>query len=94
MILVIGDLRVARPFIFPSVATLPKCSASIGHLPKDSQGRRHKLYGLNVNPYDGDIYLADAVDYSQAGVVYRYSREGQLVDHFRVGINPSCFAFK
>ena len=62
--------------------------------PKDSQGRRHKLYGLNVNPYDGDIYLADAVDYSQAGVVYRYSREGQLVDHFRVGINPSCFAFK
>ena len=44
--------------------------------------------------WKGDIYLADAVDYSQAGVVYRYSREGQLVDHFRVGINPSCFAFK
>ncbi|MCR4922266.1 MAG: hypothetical protein K5945_11270 [Bacteroidaceae bacterium] len=62
--------------------------------PTDEKGRRHKLYGLSVNPHDGDIYLADAVDYSQAGAVYRYSREGELKDHFRVGINPNGFAFK
>ena len=62
--------------------------------PTDEKGRRHKLYGLSVNPRDGDIYLADAVDYSQAGMVYRYSREGELKDKFRVGINPNGFAFK
>lgn len=62
--------------------------------PLDAKGRRHKLYGLSVNPHGGDIYVADAVDYSQSGVVYRYSREGALLDRFRVGINPNGFAFK
>ena len=62
--------------------------------PRDNKGRRHKLYGLNVSPRNGDIYVADAVDYSQSGVVYRYSSEGTLIDKFRVGINPNGFAFK
>ena len=62
--------------------------------PRDSRGRRHKLYGLNIDPHSGDLYVADAVDYSQSGVVYRYSNQGQLIDQFRVGINPNGFAFK
>ena len=62
--------------------------------PKDANGRRHKLYGIGVNPRNGDIYVADAVDYSQAGVVYRYDAAGTLIDQFRVGINPNHFAFK
>ena len=62
--------------------------------PKDNKGARHKLYGINVNPRNGDIYVADAVDYSQSGMIYRYSREGALLDQFRVGINPNGFAFK
>lgn len=61
--------------------------------PTDSDGKRHKLYGLNVNPRNGDIYVADAVDYAQAGVAYRYDADGMLVDQFRVGINPNGFAF-
>lgn len=61
--------------------------------PLDNQGRRHKLYGISVNPNGGDIYVADAVDYSQAGTVYRYSANGTLIDKFRVGINPNGFAF-
>ena len=62
--------------------------------PTDSNGTRHKLYGISVDPYSGDIYVADAVDYSQSGVVYRYSPDGELADQFRVGINPNGFAFK
>ena len=62
--------------------------------PVDKKGARHKLYGINVNPRNGDIYVADAVDYSQSGVIYRYSRKGDLLDQFRVGINPNGFAFK
>ena len=62
--------------------------------PKDTKGRRHKLYGIGVNPRNGDIYVGDAVDYSQAGVVYRYDANGTLIDQFRVGINPNHFAFK
>ncbi|MBR1668383.1 MAG: hypothetical protein IJ693_08905 [Bacteroidaceae bacterium] len=62
--------------------------------PVDSNGKRHKLYGIGVNPRNGEIYVADAVDYAQAGVVYRYGEDGVLIDQFRVGINPNHFAFK
>ena len=62
--------------------------------PVDADGKRHKLYGMGVNPHNGDIYVADAVDYRQAGVVYRYNVSGELLDQFRVGVNPNHFAFK
>lgn len=60
----------------------------------NEKGQRHKLYGIGVNPHNGEIYVADAVDYRQSGVVYRYSANGTLIDSFRVGINPNGFAFK
>ena len=61
---------------------------------KSNTGIRHFLYGIGVNPRNGDIYVADAVDYRQSGVVYRYDANGNLLDQFRVGITPNCFAFK
>ncbi len=62
--------------------------------PTDEDGSRHKLYGIGVDPHNGDIYVGDAVDYMQSGTVYRYTAEGSLTDSFRVGINPNGFAFK
>lgn len=52
------------------------------------------LYGLGVDPSDGTIYLADALDYTQRGVIYRYRPDGSLLGTFHVGINPSGFCFK
>ncbi len=62
--------------------------------PTDANGKRHKLYAIGVNPHSGEIYVADAVDYSQSGTVYRYTPQGELIDRFRVGITPNGFAFK
>lgn len=61
--------------------------------PLNEDGTRHKLYGIKVNPYNGEIYLADAVDYKQAGVIYRYDENGEQIDNFKVGIIPNDFAF-
>lgn len=61
---------------------------------RNSNGQRHFLYGIGVNPHNGEIYVADAVDYRQSGVVYRYTADGTLMDKFRVGITPNGFAFK
>lgn len=61
---------------------------------RGNNGLRHKLYGIGVNPANGELYIADAVDYSQAGIVRRYTADGTLIDQFRVGINPNGFAFK
>lgn len=51
-------------------------------------------YGLTVNPVNGDVYVADAIDYQQRGIVYRYTKEGELVDQFYVGIIPGAFCWK
>lgn len=51
-------------------------------------------YGLTVDPVNGDVYVADAVDYQQQGIVYRYTPEGELVHSFYVGITPGAFCWK
>lgn len=56
--------------------------------------RDTKYYGLTVNPANGDVYVADAIDYQQQGMIYRYSPQGQLIDEFYVGITPGAFCWK
>lgn len=56
--------------------------------------RNTLYYGLAVDPVSGDIYLADAIDYQQPGIVRRYSSEGELINEFYVGITPGNFCFK
>ena len=51
-------------------------------------------YGLTINPHNGDVYVADAIDYQQQGKVYRYSKERELIDEFYVGIIPGAFCWK
>lgn len=53
-----------------------------------------KYYGLTVNPVNGEVYVADAIDYQQQGIIYRYSPEGELLDHFYVGVIPGAFCWK
>ena len=56
--------------------------------------RDTKYYGLTVDPRNGDVYVADAIDYQQQGVVYRYTARGELADRFFVGIIPGAFCWK
>ncbi len=52
------------------------------------------FYGLDIDPYSGDIYVADAIDQVRSGIVYRYKANGTLIDTFNVGINPGSFCFR
>lgn len=52
------------------------------------------FYSAGIDPRSGEIYLADAIDYAQNGMVYRFSPGGLLTDSFRVGINPGDFLFR
>ena len=50
--------------------------------------------GLGIDPVSSHVYVGDAIDYVQPGIVYRFSPEANPVDTFRVGIIPGNFAFR
>lgn len=52
------------------------------------------FYALGIDPISSNIYVADAIDYHQNGIIYRYSSEGILQEEFKTGVNPSFFCFK
>ena len=51
-------------------------------------------YGLTVDPLTEEIYVADAIDYTQQGKIYRYTHDGELIDEFYVGIIPGSFCWR
>lgn len=53
-----------------------------------------KYYGLTIDPNNDEVYVADAIDYSQQGMIYRYNNKGQLTDSFYVGVTPGAFCWK
>jgi len=50
-------------------------------------------YGLGVDPVSTEIYVADAIDFVQRGMVYRFSSQGLPLDTFQAGIAPGAFCF-
>lgn len=51
-------------------------------------------YSMTVAPKSGDIYVSDAIDYIQSGVVYRYNSKGEYIDDFVVGVCPGYFSWQ
>jgi YVTN family beta-propeller protein len=49
-------------------------------------------YGLGYDKVDGELYVADAVDFVQRGYVYKINDSGNILDSFRVGIIPNGIA--
>jgi len=59
-----------------------------------ASGKDMRLFsGLGIDPKNSDVYVSDAIDHVQPGVVYRYTSEGVGVDTFQVGIIPGFFCF-
>lgn len=55
---------------------------------------KSNFYGLGVDPKSGEIYVSDAIDFVQKGIVFRYSSSGELKNSFKVGIIPGDFYFQ
>jgi len=51
------------------------------------------LFGLGIDPSNGNIYASDAIDYQQPGEIYRYTSFGTQMDVFKAGVCPGGFCF-
>lgn len=56
-------------------------------------GQLQRPYGIAVNPELGDIFLSDAIDYTNPGQVYCFDAQGQLKWSAQAGIIPSRLVF-
>jgi DNA-binding beta-propeller fold protein YncE len=52
------------------------------------------FYKIAINPLNGDILIADALDFSQVGNLYIYSEKGDFVTLQKAGIIPGAMCFK
>lgn len=52
------------------------------------------FYGIGIHPANGQVYIADAIDYVQRGKIYVYNADGGLETSFLAGIIPGAFYFK
>jgi DNA-binding beta-propeller fold protein YncE len=52
------------------------------------------FYGLEIDPVSTELYVADAIDFIQRGMIYRFTPQGMPVDTFQTGIAPGGFCFK
>lgn len=78
-----GDGKV---YSVAATATAPAASASIT-LASGS------VYGMNIDPSNGDRYITDAGDFNSPGKVYIYNSSNNLVRQFTAGIAPSKVLF-
>lgn len=51
-------------------------------------------YALGIAPDTEEVYVGDAIDYQQRSIIYRYSREGELLDTFTAGVIAGDFCWK
>ena len=50
-------------------------------------------YSMGIDPVNNEIYVSDALDYNQNGMIYRYSSSGDFISSFETGIIPGSFGF-
>ena len=53
-----------------------------------------QFYGIGIEPMSDILYVSDAIDYVQKGKIYRYNKNGTLINSFLAGIIPGDFYFK
>jgi YVTN family beta-propeller protein len=50
-------------------------------------------YSINVDPANGDVYIADAAGFTVTGDVHCFSKTGILKFSFEAGLNPNSLVF-
>lgn len=80
-------------FINGNIYRFPVTATSLPNEAYIEAGNKN-FYAIGPDPENSDLYVSDAVDYMQSGVVYRFNSSAVCTDTFNVGIIPNSFVFK
>lgn len=69
-------------------------ASALPSAPLIPEGPSQLFYALGIDPGNSDIYLSDAIDYTQRGIIFRYDANATLISSFKAGIIPGAFCFK
>lgn len=75
-----------------SVMRLPSSATSLPTVPF-IQATTQSFYGLAIRPQTGEVFVTDAVDYSQRGHLLHYSTAGVLLHDVLVSVIPGGIYF-
>lgn len=76
------------------VYTSQRGSGQLSGTPLIDLSQIQNLYGLDVDPDNGDIFIGDARDFSTSGTVNVFTSDGQPKGGFAAGIGPNHFYFE
>lgn len=79
-------------FIKKGVYQMPVNASNLPEQPLIAADGR-LLYGLNIHPVTGNIFVSDAKDYVQSGTAYQYNPKGLLIKEYQAGRIPGSFCF-
>lgn len=92
-----GDLRTnpAGDTLYIMAGDIFKMSVQARKLPIEPWIRsgNRRFFSMGVDPLNGEVYVSDALDYMQNAMVYRHTYGGNVIDSFRVGVNPGDYYF-
>jgi hypothetical protein len=89
------DLNKAKDSLYFIAGGLFAMAANAGSFSGAAlyQKSGENLYGLGIDPFNGDIYLANAKDYVSKGDIIVLTAAGKEKARFSSGIIPSGFLF-
>ncbi len=89
------DMNPSRTEIYFHNSDLYKMDIQDSVLPQQPfiQSNSRLFYNFAIHPQNGEIFITDAIDYQQRGVVYQYNSSGVELANFYAGIIPSSLHF-
>jgi len=90
--LIINQTKDELYFLSNGVFRMSIADGSIPSQPIIAKNGR-LFYSMGLHPTSNELYISDAIDYQQKGLVYRYALDGTEITSFHAGIIPSGFIF-
>jgi len=73
-----------------------KMSIEDKNIPKTAfiKQENRNFYRFFVNPITSEIFVSDALSFTEDGIILHYSADGKLIQTFEAGIIPGSFGYK